>query len=315
VGSTTLPDWEQARVFLAIARERSLGAASKRLELDVSTMSRRLDRLEEHLGAPLFDRTRAGTTLTALGEQVLPAAEEMELAALRFAAAGAQVETEVEGTVRLTLPPGIADVFVAPELVRLYERHPRLVLELDASVRYADLTRHEADLALRATRPTSGDLVAMQLISARPVPLTSPGYARELGTLKRLEGARWITWGAELSHLADAKWLREHAPRLAPVLRTNHFGSQLAAARSGLGIVIAAQPFSSPALVPVALGKSLSAAWSRLPSGTLWLVGHRALRRVPRIAAVWSFLAELFERTQSNGLVDSARASRARSPR
>ena len=285
-------DWEQVRVFLAVVRERSLAAASERLQLDISTVSRRLDRLETHLGAPLFDRTRDGTKPTVLAEQMLPHAEEMELAAIRFSAAGAQVETNVEGTVRVTVPPGIADSFVAPALAKLHERHPRLVVELDASVGYADLTRREADLAVRATRPTSGDLVSLKLITVRSSPLASPAYARSLGKLKTLEAARWIVWGQDLAHLPDAAWLREHAPSVVPVLRTSHFSSQLAAAREGLGVVITAHPFVSTGLVEVAHARSLDAAWAELPTGSLWLVGHRALRQVPRVAAVWTFLVE-----------------------
>lgn len=287
-------DWEQVRVFLAVARERSLAGASARLAVDVSTVSRRLDRLEEQIGAPLFDRTRDGTTPTALAEQVLPHAEEMELAAVRFAAAGAKVETEIEGTVRLTVPPGLADVFIAGALPDLYARHPRLVIELDASVGYADLTRREADIALRAHRPASGDLVAVKLLSARGVPLASPTYAKKLGKLKRLEDARWIVWDRDLAHLPDAQWLLKHGPGITPVLRTSHFASQLAAARAGLGVMIAAKAYEQEGLVEVARARSLDAAWAELPSSTLWLVGHRALRQVPRVAAVWAFLLERF---------------------
>jgi DNA-binding transcriptional LysR family regulator len=285
-------DWEQVRLFLAVVRERSLAAASERLELDISTVSRRLDRLETHLGAPLFDRTRDGTKPTVLAEQMLPHAEEMELAAIRFAAAGAQAETNVEGTVRVTVPPGIADTFVAPALARLHERYPRLVVELDASVGYADLTRREADLAVRAARPTSGDLVSFKLITVRSAPLASPAYARSLGKLKALDAARWIVWGHDLAHLPDSVWLRKHAPNVVPVLLTSHFGSQLAAARAGLGALVTAHPFERTGLVEIAHARSLDAAWSELPSGSLWLVGHRALRQVPRVAAVWTFLVE-----------------------
>jgi DNA-binding transcriptional LysR family regulator len=287
-------DWEQVRLFLAVFRERSLAAASARLALDVSTVSRRVDRLEVELGAPLFDRTREGTTPTALAEQMLPHAEEMELAAVRFASAGAKVETEVEGTVRLTLPPGMADVFVAPALIRLHERHPKLVVELDASVGYADLTRREADLALRTSRPSSGELVSLKLVTARAVPLASADYARRLGKLKRLEDARWIAWGNDLAHMPDAIWLRKHAPNVVPVFRTSHFQSQLAAARSGLGVMITPGPFADAGLVEVDHARALDAAWSELPSGSLWLVGHRALRHVPRVEAVWSFVMEVF---------------------
>jgi DNA-binding transcriptional LysR family regulator len=295
-------DWEQVRLFLSVVRERSLAGAAARLGLDVSTVSRRLDRLEERIGAPLFDRTRDGTEPTALAEQIVAHAEEMELSAARFASAGALVETEVEGTVRLTVLPGIADLFVAPLLAKLHARHPRLVVELDASVSYADLTRREADVAVRATRPTSGELVSVLLVSAPALPMTSPAYARDLGKLKRLEDARWIAWGSDLSHLPDAAWLRSYGPGVSPVFRTSHFASQIAAAAAGLGVVVASAPFAKAGLVAVDHAKTLDAAWAALPVGSLWLVGHRALRNVPRVAAVWDFVRE--------SLADSAQASR-----
>lgn len=298
-------DWEQIRLFLAVMREGSLMGAAARLGLDVSTVSRRLDRLEAHAGAALFDRTRDGTTPTSVAEQMVCHAEEMELAASRFAAAGAQVETAVEGTVRLTVMPGVADSFVAPRLAALHLRHPKLVIELDASVSYADLTRREADLAVRATRPTSGDLVSTRLVTTRALPLTSPEYARALGKLRRLEDARWITWSAGLAHLPPARWLREHAPAAAPVLRTDHFASQLAAARAGLGVVLASAPFAhaeGSGLVALAHARTLDDAWGALPEESLWLVGHRALRHVPRVAAVWEFVIESLGEEAARGL-------------
>ncbi len=309
------PDWEQVRLFLAVVRERSLARAGQRLGLDVSTVSRRLDRLESELGGRLFDRTREGTTPTVLAEQMLPHAEEMELASVRFAAAGAQVETEIEGVVRITVPPGIADSFVAPALRKLYERHPRLIVEIDASVGYADLTRREADLAIRGMRPTSGDLVAVKLVTARAVPLTSPGYAAELGRLSRLEDARWILWDRDLAHLPDAMWLMKRAPTIVPVLRTSHFASQLAAARAGLGVVVTAHPFKGTGLVEVAHARALDEAWSALPSGSLWLVGHRALRHVPRIGAVWSFILATLQEQDEELTARSSRTSGRRPAR
>ncbi|MBX3233722.1 MAG: LysR family transcriptional regulator [Labilithrix sp.] len=289
-----MQDWEQVRLFLAVTRGGSLAGAAARLGVDVSTVSRRLDRLEEEVGAPVFDRTRDGTTPTSLGEQLLAAAERMELAAIEFGAEGAKVETEVEGVVRITVPPGIADAFVAPRLARLHARHPRLVIELDASVGYADLTRREADIAIRALRPTGGDLVVTKLVTARAAPLASVAYARKLGPLRRFEDARWITWDRDLAHLPDGAWLRRHGAAAPIVLRTSHFASQLAAARAGLGIVLAAEPFARDGLVAVKPGRALKEAWADLPSGSLWLVGHRALRHVPRVAAAWSFVLETF---------------------
>src|SRR5262245_42662526 len=111
-------DWDQVRVFLAVARAGQLAGAASRLGLDVSTVSRRLDRLESELGVHLFDRTRDGTVPTAAAEAMLVAAEDMERGLAQFAAAIDAVETLAEGVVRLTAPPGVADAFVAPMLAQ-----------------------------------------------------------------------------------------------------------------------------------------------------------------------------------------------------
>src|SRR4051812_11294056 len=190
-------DWDQVRVFLAVARAGQLAGAAARLGLDVSTVSRRIDRLEAELGVHLFDRTRDGTMATAAAEAMLPAAEDMERGLAQFAAAGGAIETTAEGGVRLAAPPGRADAFIAPLLARFNQRSPRVAVELDASIGYADLTRREADLALRAQRPRSGDLIAVKVVSTRALPLTSPEYAAELGRLQRWSDARWITYGHE----------------------------------------------------------------------------------------------------------------------
>jgi DNA-binding transcriptional LysR family regulator len=290
-------DWDQVRVFLAVARAGQLAGAAGRLGLDVSTVSRRLDRLEAELATHLFDRTREGTVATAAAESLRPAAEEMERALARFATAVDAVETVAEGPVRLTAPPGLADAFVAPLLARFHARFPRVTVELDASIGYADLTRREADLALRAARPRGGDLVAVRVVSARALPMTAPAYAAELGRLRRWSDARWIVWGADLMHIPTGRWMAEALHGITPVLRTSAFTSQLAAAEAGLGVTLASEPFRHVrALVPVAIASSLRASWAALPVEELWLVGHRALRAVPRIAALWDFLADALAR-------------------
>lgn len=302
-------DWDQIRVFLAVTRAGQLAAAAARLGLDVSTVSRRLDRLEEVLGVELFERSRDGTLPSAAAEAMLPAAEEMEQSLARFTAAVDAVETVAEGVVRLTAPPGVADAFVAPLLARFRELYPRLRVELEASIGYADLTRREADLALRAVRPQSGDLVAVRIVTTRAVPLASPAYAAELGKLKLWKDARWIAWAPDLMHIPTGRWLAERGLGDAAVLRTNHFASQLAAAEAGLGVVLAAEVFSAVRrLTPVVTARTLAAERDTLPSEELWLVGHRALRSVPRIAALWEFLArELAEPRRAARLTTNSR--------
>ena len=307
-----LSSWDQVRLFLALMRARSLAGAGKRVQLDASNVSRRLVRLEAEMGIPLFDRTRGGLVPTSAAENLLPHAEEVELGMARFAAAGAPVETAVEGVVRVTAPPGVADTFVAPLLTDRHARHPRLSIELDASVGYADLTRREADLALRTVRPERGELLVAQLVATRERPMASAEYARDVGRLAAFEDARWVAWGDELAHLPGPRWLRTHAPSVVPVLRSNHFSSVLAATRAGLGVAVLPEPYLRTGLVPIAHGKALSGAWATLPSTELWLVAHRALRHVPRVASVWEFLSEKLGAFALDGVRPRRRASGGR---
>jgi hypothetical protein len=147
------------------------------------------------VGTHLFDRTPDGVLPTVVAEALGPHAEAMERAASGLALAAQEREIEPEGEVRLTAPPGIAQFIVAPALPQLLQSHPRLRVSLDASIAYADLTRREADLALRNMRPTSGDLLVKKLGDVTGGVYGAPRYAAELGTLRRLDDARWINWG------------------------------------------------------------------------------------------------------------------------
>jgi DNA-binding transcriptional LysR family regulator len=284
--------WDDARILLSLIREGTLQKAGKRLGVDASTVSRRLDALERSLGARLFDRTPDGARATAIAEQLFPIAEQMEQAALRMAQSVEQLEAEPEGEVRISAPPGVADHMLAAALPRLFARYPRLCIRLDSRIAYVDLTRREADLALRAVRPTSGDLVAVKLGTAPSLLLASPSYAHEIGELERLDDARWITWDDDLASLPPARWVSTHVPASAVVLRTNSIGSQIAAAKAGLGLVWLDAPFKNLGFDEVPLSRTLARECPPPGVGHLWLVGHRALREVPRIAAVWTWIVE-----------------------
>lgn len=285
--------WDDVRLFLAVQRHGSLGAAGARLGLDTSTVSRRLTALEEALGARLFERTRGGIVPTRAAEVVLPAAEAMEAAHGRFTRDASDVESGVEGVVRISAAPGMADAFVVPALARLRARHPRLRLELDASVRPLDLTRHEADLALRSLRPQGAELVMTRVGAGGWIAAASPELARALGRVSTWEDAPWITWDRDLASMPAARWVAKHAARAEIALRTSHFASQLTAAQEGLGLVLVPEPYLGlRGLARVRHAEALAASVEALPSDELWLVGHQALRDVPRVAAVWEALRE-----------------------
>ncbi len=287
------PRWDDVRVFLAAFRHGTLGAAAGQVGLDVSTMSRRLAAFEAALDVRLFDRSRQGLVATAAAERMLPAAEAMEAALARLGRDATGRERAVEGVVRISVAPGMADAFVAPALPDLRARHPGLGIELDASTRAIDLTRHEAELALRSVRPQGAGLVLTKLMSARWLAMTGRALTKRLGTLHAWEDAPWISWDRDLASFAPARWLARHVPRADVALRTSHFASQLVAAAGGLGVALVPPMYARVhALVPVRFAEALAPAASEWPSDDLWLVGHRALREVPRVAAVWEFLIE-----------------------
>lgn len=268
--------------------------AARALRVHVSTVSRRLDGLEATVGRRLFDRSRDGAHPTAAGERLVPFAEAMEAAALGAKAALEGFETTPEGRVRLSAPPGVADQLVAPAIGTLVRRHPGLLVELSADVDYADLARREADLVVRTHRPTAGDLVARRLATARYVVLGRGGAART-GPLCRPDQARWITWGSRLSHLPEARWLADRVPDACIVLASDSLSAMLEAARAGVGLLLAPEPFARHAgLACVPVGPPLCHALMEIPPVTLHVVVHRALRDVPRIAAVWRWLVETF---------------------
>lgn len=294
--------WDDVRVLLALVRARTLSVAAIRLGVNASTVGRRLDTLEAALGARLFDRTRDGLAPTVACGQLLEHAEQLERAAHALRGVAQAFEAGPAGVVRITAPPAVAEHFLAPALLRLMSRYPELRVELDVSVRNLDLTRREADLALRAVRPERGDLVAVKIADEQDRLFTSPAYSAALGTIRELGDARWIGWERDMAHLPSARWLNERVPGAKVVLRTNSIGAQLGAAEAGLGVVLLPDSYGKRrTLTAVRLAPSLRASLPPTPRQSLWLVGHRASRNIPRIAAVWETILDALGIRQLRG--------------
>jgi DNA-binding transcriptional LysR family regulator len=139
----------------------------------------------------------------------------------------------------------------------------------------------------------------VKLMEDRDSILGSREYLRELGTLKKLSDARWLTWGHDLDLLPTSRWLAERVPETSIVLRSSSINALLSAAESGLGLVLLSKAFCRVRpIIEAALAPALAREAETLPMLELWLVGHRALREVPRIAAVWDLISEEFARFQ-----------------
>ncbi len=146
-------NWDDARVFLAVEREKTLRGAARTLNLDQATVGRRIAALEHALGATLFLRTSEGYALTAAGEAALKSAEKMEHSAHELVRRTQGTDTRLAGDVRVTSTDSIALEFLLPAIERLHAAHPEVRVLLDTSTRMLNLAKREADIAVRSVRP------------------------------------------------------------------------------------------------------------------------------------------------------------------
>jgi DNA-binding transcriptional LysR family regulator len=284
--------WDDVRLFLALCRSRTVGAAARQLGVDPSTVSRRLGALEQAVAATLFDRGRDGISATKAAEDLMPVAEAIEEAMARFGRAAEGLEREASGLVRITCPSDAAEVAVVPLVQELLRRHPALRIDLDAGEAVRELTRREADVAIRTVRPVRGDLIVTRLFTVSWVLAASPALARKLGTLRVWTDAAWVGWGERRSDTPPARWYAKHV-RGEPAARSDSVRVQLALVAAGAGVMLMpARSVAHYGLVPVVLGAALRPAAATWPTSELYLVTHRALRDVPRVRVVWELLLE-----------------------
>jgi DNA-binding transcriptional LysR family regulator len=279
--------WDDLRIFLAAFREGSCAAAGARLGVNQSTISRRISALESDLGVRLFDRTPDGLVPTAAAEEIVPRAELFEATAAELVDAVEGLDTRLSGVVRVASPDLIASELLAPALPDFLRERPGLRLELISGDAIVDLSRREADLALRFVRPESGDLIVRRVGTLRFGAYGSKAYL-DAHRGESAEELAWLDWDTTQAHLPDAAWLHTAFTGVQPVLRTNSLGVRLRATRAGLGVAVLARPLAERYPELEALE-----GMPDIPEVPVWLVGHRALRNLPRIKAVWAFLEGL----------------------
>lgn len=275
-------------MFLAAIRGGSASRAASALSMTVTTVTRRLTRLEEAVGRPLFVRTADGLAPTAAGLALLPHAEKVERGALAGFAAVQSLEERPVGRVEIALPGDMVQLIVLPDLHQLLQAHPGLEIVITAGTGLADLMRREADIAVRVVRPAEGEeLVSTRLRDVENAVFASPSYLESIHNPRDPDAHRWITWDPSLGHLLESVWLTEvcKAPPNVAV-RTNHASTVRLSAAAGCGAAVLPRLFGqlTPTLVEVPLDAPPP------PGAALWMVTHRALRWSPRVDAVWSYL-------------------------
>jgi DNA-binding transcriptional LysR family regulator len=286
-------DWDDVRSFLAIARTRSLSGAARELGVRQSTMSRRLEAMEARNGARLLQRTTSGYELTALGEAVLGNAERMEAEAIAVERMVQGRDVALSGVVRLTTVEVIANLLLPRAVVALQARYPAITLDVLTESRSLNLTKREADIAIRMTRFDSQDLITRRMGTAASALYASPDYLATHGQDLSGDNHAIITVLEDQSHQSEAKWLVEMMPHARVAMRNNSRDGQLAAARAGVGVACLPCYLADrdPGLVRLDVGYG--------PPREVWLGVHADLRHMPRIRAVIDVLNQAFAEDRS----------------
>jgi DNA-binding transcriptional LysR family regulator len=276
-------DWNDVRVFLAVAREGSMRAAGRALGLSQPTIARRLAAFEATSGGPtLFDRLPEGLRLNATGEQLVPAAEAVEEAVLTLERRRAAASPELSGTVRVSTGECAAGFLARCLAGSTKAALPSgITLELVESRQTANLARREADLALRHQPPESGDFYVSKLGT----------FACAVYRRRGAEAGAWVTYTDEQAHYAPARWVQRQAEEAgdAVALRASSMLMHLEAIRAGTG----------RGVLPCYVGDGhplLERLTPPIPelAAEYWIIVHRDLRRAACVRAVIDWVRQAF---------------------
>ncbi len=287
-------DWDDLKVFLAVARHGSTLAAGRALRINQSTVQRRLSALEDRLGQRLVERLPSGYRLTELGAAILPSAENVALAAEAFATELGDLARDHTGLIRLTCPEPIAFRLNQSGLLdKFHAAYPDLMVEFVLSDRYVDLAKGEADVALRSGETDAGTLVGRKIADSLWAIYASRQYVERHGapaTIAELARHPLIGFEESMGKHRISVWLKEVAPN-APYAAHN---------TSVLGLIYAAKAGVGIAPLPMSLGDlepDLVRVLGPVPALTRpWrLLAHPDQRHTRRVAAFFDFIKRNIE--------------------
>lgn len=286
-----MKNWDDLRFFLAVARERAFEGAAKRLKVDPTTVSRRIQRLGADYDTSFFENSPAGLRLTAEGEKLLSYAEEVERNYLSARATIAGERARLSGTVRLSLSEGLASWLVAPHLDEFGAKHPDIAIELVTTNGFLNPSKREADLSVMLARPQRGPLIARKLADYSLGLYATDGY---LGRSAAIDSAGDLRHHSLIGYIADfiyadeLRYLDELRGDLKLAYSSSSINIQHVMIKAGLGIGVLPHFIGQQdTLLRPLLRQELRI------SRSFWVVVHSELQHVSRIRAVSDWLDEL----------------------
>jgi DNA-binding transcriptional LysR family regulator len=275
-------DWDDARLFLAVARNGTSRAAAKQLGVNQSTISRRLRQLERRGGVQLFERRAKRLFLTDAGLETVEVATRIEE---QFALLERRVlgrDTRLSGSIRFTLPDFMTAP-VSPMLADFRRRHPNIELEMFVDNGYVSLTHRQADVALRLGTQVPEHLVGRRIARVGSGVYGSAAHTYDCDDLARND---WVRWDEDWRNIPPEKWIDENIPksRIAARVNTNRAHLELIAAGVGIGLQACYIADADPRVRLLARIGSFSLS--------LWLLTHEDIRSTARVRAFMSSLGD-----------------------
>ena len=283
-------DWDNLRYFLELARTGTLAGAARRLGVEHTTVSRRIQALEKQMGAALFAREAGGHRLTEAGRVLLPAVEAMESAVLGVEQAAPAAHEGPSGLVRVGATEGFGTLILAPHLARLTQKHPHLSIDLLALPRMLHLSRREADIVISLERPTRGSVVVSRLTDYRLYLYGQREYlARKplVSTPEDLRHHAFVSYVDDLLFTKELQFLDQLYQPERFAFRSTSITAQYEAVRAGAGLAVlpAFMADRDPILARVL---PQEARFTR----TFWMSMPAEGKHLARMQAVWGFLKE-----------------------
>jgi len=284
-------DWDDLRFVLAVSRTGAALTAARDMGVNQTTVIRRIARLEQQLGASLFERRPRGYSATELGREVSAVAARIEAEVDGLATGLAARRRSVSGSVRLSAAESLANLLLAPCLQAFRKAHPDVRVELDASDRRVDVARGEADVALRAgSRPEGGGIVARRLPDNDWAVYCSRDYASERGCPNGpgdMEGHAVVALDGRMAEVPAARWFGALVSERNVRLRSNSLTNMVSNLRAGLGL----------GTLPCVIGDSDEALVRCFPPppelrSEMWLVVRAEVKSAPHVKALADFLAD-----------------------
>ncbi|MBU9185208.1 LysR family transcriptional regulator [Burkholderia multivorans] len=266
-----------------MAEAGSLSGAARTLHVDHATVGRRLTALEQSLNTKLIDRQAHRCVLTDEGRLVLCQTAEMQKLAFSIQRVLDHAHQGLSGTITVSAPPVLVRNLLASSVVKLRAQYPNIRLAMSGETAPVSLSKRQADIAIRLSRPTEHEIVVRKLGEMRFGLYGSSSYLAG----RNASDFEFIASTDKCANMPHEVWLREYAAGRRVALENDDLSTHLEAARSGVGIA------ALPCFIADPVPELVHISPEQYISREIWLLTHRDARRSPAMRAVIQFLSDL----------------------